>query len=70
MGSSTKEKNPTKKIYISRRDSERRKCINEQELENELKKLIEQNENDFDLEELTSTFMNEIKYVRLSPPKT
>ena len=39
LGSSTKEKNPTKKIYISRRDSERRKCINEQELENELKKL-------------------------------
>ena len=39
-------------------------------LENELKKLIEHNENDFDLEELTSTFMNEIKYVRLSPPKT
>ena len=38
-------------------------------LEKELKKLIEQNENDFDLEELTSTFMNEIKYVRLSPPK-
>ena len=33
-------------------------------------KMIEQNENDFDLEELTSTFMNEVKYMRLSPPKT
>lgn len=39
-------------------------------LEKELMTLIEQNENDFDLEELTSTFMNEVKYMRLPPPKT
>ncbi len=38
-------------------------------LEKEFKKLIKENENDFDLEELTSTFMNEIEYMRLSPPK-
>ena len=38
-------------------------------LEKEIKKIIQQNENDFDKEELASTFMNEIKYMRLVPEK-
>ncbi len=38
-------------------------------LEKEFMKLIKENENDFDLEELTSTFMNEVEYMRLEPPK-
>ena len=38
-------------------------------LEKEIEKIILQNENDFDKEELVSTFMNEIEYTRLVPEK-
>ena len=38
-------------------------------LEQEINKIIQQNDKDFDKEELVGTFMNEIRYMRLIPEK-